>query len=235
MLIAHRGVHNNIDIPENSCLGFKKALELNLPIELDIHLTKDSKLVVFHDKSLLRMTEIDKNIEDLTYNELKEITLLNTHENIPLFKDVLNLVDGKVLLDIEVKTTKRVKEISKLLSNSLKQYNGEVLIKSFDPRIIKCLRKINSSYTYGLLLKSNYGSKIYNLIMKNNLIIKYCKPNFLAIYKKLVKTKRIKKLRKKYPIYIWTIMNQNEIEKYKNYCDVYICNNLPFQKENKPL
>ena len=67
MLIAHRGIHNNIDIPENSLLAFKKALENNLSIELDIHITKDLKLVVFHDDNLNRMVGKNIFIENLTY------------------------------------------------------------------------------------------------------------------------------------------------------------------------
>ena len=92
--IAHRGIHNNIDIPENSLLAFKKAKELNIPIELDIQITKDNRLIVFHDYSLNRMTNIDKKIKDCTYQELSRINLLKTNEKIPLLKDVLKLING---------------------------------------------------------------------------------------------------------------------------------------------
>ena len=73
VIIAHRGVHNNIDIPENSLLAFKEAIKNNLAIELDVQLTKDNVLVVFHDNNLERMTKVNKNICNLTYNELKNI------------------------------------------------------------------------------------------------------------------------------------------------------------------
>ena len=97
--IAHRGVHNNIDVPENSLLAFKKAKDLNLPIELDIQITKDNQIIVFHDYNLKRMTNIDKNIKDCTYQELTTIKLLKTKEKIPLLKEVLKLINGKVLLE----------------------------------------------------------------------------------------------------------------------------------------
>ena len=51
-IIAHRGIFNNLNIPENSIKSFKKALRLGYPIELDVHLTKDNILVVFHDHNL---------------------------------------------------------------------------------------------------------------------------------------------------------------------------------------
>ena len=58
LIFAHRGVHNNIDIPENSLLSFKKALKNNLNIEIDVQLTKDNVLIVFHDNNFKRMTGI---------------------------------------------------------------------------------------------------------------------------------------------------------------------------------
>ena len=58
MIIAHRGVHNNVDIPENSILSYKIALDKNYGIEFDVHISKDDKLVVFHDDNLKRMTSI---------------------------------------------------------------------------------------------------------------------------------------------------------------------------------
>ncbi len=49
MIIAHRGIHNNKDVPENSILSYKLAMDKNYGIELDIHISKDNQLVVLHD------------------------------------------------------------------------------------------------------------------------------------------------------------------------------------------
>ena len=233
MLIAHRGIHNNIDVPENSLLAFKNALDLNLPIELDVRLTKDLELVVFHDANLKRMTGLDINIENLTIGQLNNLYLLNTNESIPLLQDVLSLINGQVLIDIEIKETKKIKEISNKLMDILKHYNGNVIIKSFSPKIIKYLKNIDDSYTYGLLMKEKYKNKAKELFMKSNLALSYCNPNFLAVSKKLAKTNKLQKLRKIYDIYIWTFQNNDEIEKYKQYGDYYICNNLPYEKQTK--
>ena len=62
LLIAHRGIHDNIDIPENTLQAFKKAVKNNISIELDVQLTKDNVLVIFHDDNLKRMTGINKTI-----------------------------------------------------------------------------------------------------------------------------------------------------------------------------
>ena len=102
IIIAHRGNHNETT-PENSLKAFKTSLKENRPIELDVQLTKDNVLVVFHDYNLLRMTNKNLYLQDLTYEELKKLTLLNSHEKIPTFKEVLTLINGQVLLDIEIK------------------------------------------------------------------------------------------------------------------------------------
>lgn len=224
MLIAHRGVHNNVDIPENSLLAFKEAIKNNLTIELDIQLTKDNILVVFHDDNLKRMTGVNKNLYDSTYDEIKNLKLLNTNQTIPTFKDVLNLVDGKVLLDIEIKNTKRINFICKKLIKDLEGYNYPFIIKSFNPKIVRWFKKYKKEYVTGLLIQDN----IYcNIIGK--FVIKYCMPHFLAISKKFINKNGINKYLSEYPILVWTITNKEEITKYNTFTNGYICNNIPFK------
>lgn len=224
LIIAHRGMFNNLNIPENSIKAFKKALIYNYPIELDVHLTKDNILVVFHDHNLFRMTGVNKNIQDLTYDEIKELKLLNTEEKIPTLKEVLELVDNQILLDIEVKNTKRIKTTCNILLKELENYSNYDL-KSFNPRIVKYLKKKNPNLTVGYLIENKYDFKLYNVLLKNKYIIKYCNPDFLAISKKLLKNKKFKKIVDKYPTMIWTITSEKQINNDKY---IYICNNLPF-------
>ena len=79
-IIAHRGYFDNsLGIPENSLPAFKKAIDLNFAIELDIHILKDNTIVAFHDNNLKRMTGINKPLKDYNYGELKDIKLLDTN------------------------------------------------------------------------------------------------------------------------------------------------------------
>ena len=48
-LISHRGIHDNIKVYENTLESFKLAIKKKYTIELDIHLTKDNQIIVFHD------------------------------------------------------------------------------------------------------------------------------------------------------------------------------------------
>ena len=108
LLFAHRGVHDNIKVPENSIKAFYLSIENNLNIELDVQLTDDNVLVVFHDESLRRMTGVNKNLNELRYEEIKNLKLLKTNETIPTLKEVLKLINGQVILDIEIKNTKKI-------------------------------------------------------------------------------------------------------------------------------
>ena len=72
--IAHRGLHSEVS-PENSMAAFISAADNKYPIELDVHLTKDGKIVVFHDSNIKRMCGEDKLISELNYAELKEYRL----------------------------------------------------------------------------------------------------------------------------------------------------------------
>ena len=92
---AHRGLHNEAR-PENSMSAFKAALDAGYAIELDVRLSSDGELVVFHDDTLDRVTSESGRVDARTAEELSKLHLLGTDDTIPAFKDVLALVDGRV-------------------------------------------------------------------------------------------------------------------------------------------
>ena len=225
-IIAHRGVFDNKSVPENSMLSFKNAIKYNYPIELDVQLTKDNKLVVFHDDNLLRMTGYDKLLQESNYFEISNLKLLNTNEKIPTFSDVLKLINNRVFLDIEVKNTKRINETCDLLMKELINYSN-YSIKSFNPFIVRFIKKNYPSVRCGYLISSKYNKRILSLC-KSNFFIKYSMCDFLSLDKKLLKKDKFKNLSSKYPLQVWTIKKKEDV----NYIDnvTYICNNLPFIK-----
>ena len=233
LIIAHRGVFNNKDIPENSLLAFKTALKKHIPIEFDIQITKDNKLVIFHDDNLLRMTGVDKNIQDMDYKDIEKLHLLNTKQKIPTLKEALNLINGKVLIDVEIKDTKKKDKVIELVLDELKSYKGEVLLKSFNPIIVKKIKKKTKQYKLGLLIAYHYENKLFNFLFKTNIPLYYLKPDFIAINKNIINEKYYNKMKKKYYIFLWTIRSTKERESYqKKYLNLnYICNNLDKTKE----
>ena len=160
---AHRGLHNNdSDAPENSLSAFRKAVENGYGIELDVQLTKDDKLVVFHDGTLSRVCGIDKKLCDYTYDELCTIKLCNSDEHIPLFEDVLNLVDGQVPLIVEVKFYTDVNHVCEKTMELLNNYEGRYCVESFNPLAVMWFKK-----HYPKLLRGQLSSNFKEDAKKN--------------------------------------------------------------------
>lgn len=220
ILIAHRGIYNNLNIPENSIKSFKKAVNNGIPIELDIHLTKDNKLVVFHDDNIIRMTGTYKKIRKCTYDELKQFYLLETEEKIPLLSDVFKLVDGKVLIDVEIKDDKRVSRTCRELIRLLNKYNGPVIIQSFHPKYISWLKKVKPKYICGLLITNAKGF-CYN-IMDSKIVLDILRPDFIAYNKNIISCRKVQKLREKMSVISWTIKSREELDNAKKYSDSII-------------
>ena len=85
---AHRGLHNDT-VAENSLSAFDAACKAGFAIELDVRLSKDGELVVFHDDTLDRMTDESGPVRDKTLAELEKIKLKGTNDTIPSFASVL--------------------------------------------------------------------------------------------------------------------------------------------------
>lgn len=130
--IAHRGLFTDT-IPENSLKAFEAAAEKGFAAELDVRLTKDCKMVIFHDSSLLRMCGVDESLSEFTYEQLSAFTLNGTSEKIPLFADVLRLINGRVPILVEIKDGAPIGELEKRVCHILSQYDGEYAVESFNP------------------------------------------------------------------------------------------------------
>ena len=96
---AHRGLHGD-GVPENSLQAFRLAAENGYGAELDVHLSKDGRLVVMHDESLMRTAGVERNIADCTAAELSEMRLEGTAQKIPYLEEVLPIFAGKTPLII---------------------------------------------------------------------------------------------------------------------------------------
>ena len=164
---AHRGLHGN-GAPENSMEAFRRALDRGYGMELDIHLLKDGSLAVLHDHSLQRTAGVDAVIEDLTAGELPNYRLEGTEETVPLFSQVLSLVDGKVPLIVELKSTaQNFAALCEAATRMLDGYQGIYCIESFDPRCIGWLKKHRPDIVRGQLAENFFrtGGKM-NPVLK---------------------------------------------------------------------
>lgn len=222
LVFAHRGVYNNLNTVENSCKAFKKALDKNLNIELDVHITKDNELIVFHDYNLFRLTGKNKLVKNCTYDELCKLNLLDTKDKIPLLSEVLTLINGKVIIDIEIKNTNKKNLTLKLLDELLSIYNGKFIIQSFYTKYITIINSKYPLYKKGLLI--SVPEVLLDYIINSSFFIKFLKLDFIAYNKELAKSKKVQMLRKSIPIFIWTIKNEKEMNSFSKYADSFIMN-----------
>lgn len=210
-------------------VAFAKAIENSYIIELDVHILKDKSVIVFHDDNLERMTGVNKKVKETTYNEIKKIKLQSTNCYIPLLKDVLKLVNGKVPLIIELKTDVKCGSLEKETINILKTYTGQYAIKSFSPLSIYWLKKHHPKVIIGQLFSDFKGDKmniIKKLFLKNMILNFITKPDFISYGIDGLPNARVEKYRKTNLVLGWTITNKSEIERAKKYCDNLICENL---------
>ena len=132
--IAHRGVHDDPAVDENSLTSFRIAAERGLGSELDVRLTSDGVPVVMHDAALSRMCGIDRFVSDMTLDELKQCRLLVSGECVPTLAEVTRLTAGRVPLVIELKGEGRDR-IAERTAEVLRTYEGEYAVESFNPLI----------------------------------------------------------------------------------------------------
>ena len=183
---AHRGLHSeDKSIPENSLEAFRLASRAGYGAEMDVHLTKDGQVVVFHDDTLDRMCGVPGRIEDKSYDELKLLKLCGTSQRIPLLTEVLETYAGRGPLIVELKTGSRNRELCEKTYAILSDYPGEVCIESFNPMIVRWFRLHARDLVRGQLATTvkDYGdsvSKLTAFLMSRCLFNFLARPQFIA-------------------------------------------------------
>ena len=202
-LLIHRGLAKKT-FKENTLKSFKYCFQKNFGIETDLHVTKDNKIICFHDFNLKKKFKINKNINNINYKDLFNISKKNK-KPIPLLSDLVKLSKNKRFLMLEVKPFLEENKIEFLLKevSKLKKFS----ITSFKEKNIVNLYKKNKSLDLGLLVPSTFNFK--KILLKSKK--KYIK--FFVLEKKFLKEKRLIKIKKK--IYFYTIKKSADFRKYK--------------------
>lgn len=218
---AHRGLHSkDKSIPENSLSAFSLAVEKGYGIELDVILSKDGEVMVFHDDTLERICGVSGIVEEHTLKELKKMKLCNTEEEIPTFQEVLNIVNGKVPIIIEIKSGKRNKELSEKVLKIVKDYTGTYCIESFNPFIVSWFRKNEPQIMRGQLVMESkeYENvpKWMGFVMSNALANVISRPNFIA-YSTGKKSFLLKSAERLGAMkVVWTVNDTLDLKKYED-------------------
>lgn len=204
---AHRG-----DIeqsPENTLPAIESSINKGADyVEVDIQRTKDDKIVLFHDKSLFRLTGVNKRVKDLTYEEIKNLNIKSHYlieskkEKIPSLEEALMLSKGKIGLLLDVKTYGKSDGFANELLSILEMYDMKenILIQSSEYKVLQDIRNIDPNIKIGYIAYIVAGD-IYSLDV-----------DFYSIEQSILSKNAIKKIRSMgKDIWVWTVNDSVDI------------------------
>jgi len=213
---GHRGAPKIA--PENTIHSFKTAIDNGVDgIELDVQLSKDNNLIVYHDKYIRNNS---MTISSMNLNEINKIDVRNDFKNlsfqkIPLLKEVLDVLPNNIVLNIEIKSyqTKYFSNIEKQVVRLINKYSieNQIIISSFNPFIIRKIKKINPYIATAFIWssKSYYNYKVFSC---------YAKPDAFHVNINDINDSMINWVKKKnVKIYAYTINAKSDLDKAKQY------------------
>jgi len=152
--IAHRGLHNlKQSRIENSASAFEAAIAKGYGIECDLRPASGGLPVVFHDLTLDRLIKGKGRVADLFPGDLKRLTYKASGDTLLSFADLLDLVDGKVPLLVEIKSDwgKASPKFLKAIAALVQAYQGPLGLMSFDPVVMAEMRRLAPDVPRGIV------------------------------------------------------------------------------------
>lgn len=222
--IAHRGLHSET-VPENSLAAFAEAIAHGYAIEIDIHLTADGEVVVFHDDTLDRMCGVSGSPERLTLAELKALRLAGSEQTIPTLQECLDLVAGQVPLLIEFKSKPGAScvPLCRAADAILRQYTGTYWIQSFYPFVLTWYRRHHREVCRGQLASAFPGGKIHEVLLGTLIFNVFARPDFVSYDHRHAKNvfRRLNTRLGAFPVG-WTIQSQQVLDDCREDFRTYI-------------
>ena len=214
---AHRGLWSK-QIPENSLPAFALAIEQGFGIELDVQLSADGEIMVFHDSNLKRMCGINSRLSVNNSVVLKTLRLGSTPYTIPTLEDVLTLVDGRVPLLIEVKGEGNEEALCRALAETLDMYPGTFAVQSFNPQTLKWFKKFRPRFARGQLVtkvtqvKGRKAPRLTAFLLSNLFFNVLSRPDFISISGTRMNNLPFKLCVNVFKCrgFVWTVRNQNQ-------------------------
>ena len=201
---AHRGLFGR-RVPENSLAAFEAAIGIGAGIECDVRLAGDGSAVVFHDSNLNRMCDLALEVEATPAALLMGQRLAETGQQLPALHQVLDLVRGRVPLLLELKTCDgNAARLCQEVALELAVDQGVIGVMSFDPQVGRWFRRNASHMRRGLVVRHNlpWLKRWFALLM--------AAPQFVALDRKALHQAWVARLRRRMPIYAWTVRTAAE-------------------------
>ena len=197
--IGHRGAKGYV--AENTLASFQKAIDLGCDgIELDVHLSKDQKVIVIHDETINRTTTGKGFVNDFTSSELNQF-------GISTLEEILNLIDKKCFVNVEIKDNKASKFVLEILQRYIleKKWNSNLFqISSFDWNILQLCQLENKTISLGVLTEDSIDDAIT--------FAKKIKAYSINPYFKLLDVENVQLIHENgFKIYPWTVNQPEDI------------------------
>ncbi|MCC5911937.1 MAG: glycerophosphodiester phosphodiesterase [Clostridiaceae bacterium] len=213
LIAAHRG--DPIVAPENSLSSVRAAIAKEVDfVEIDVQKTKDGIIVLNHDIDLRRMAGVPNRVSDLTYEEISKLDIGHLFgsefagEKIPTLAEVLEVVDGKTKLIVEIKPYGDAKALAQNVVEVIENYNmvSECYIQSFDYNILREVRKLNDDIKIGQIMYYAAGN------------LSALDVDFYAIEQSMLSNKLIKHARRTdREVWVWTVNEEEDIKEVLRY------------------
>ena len=209
--VAHRGYHNE-QYTENGFGAFKNAIDNNFAFELDVHLTKDEKLIVSHDASLKRTTGKEGIIEELTLEEIKSNYHLLDGGEVPTLEEVFEFTKESAPIVVELKPytkTKNYKVLAFKVMDALKEIKDKrnIILISFYPQ---CLLPFKGSGFIRCLLVDRKNS--WSFALRHFF-------EGVDLEWQLLKEEKYQKVKQNKLVMCWTIENKQDYNEIKDFAD----------------
>lgn len=204
-IIAHRGFSEKY--PENTLLAYEKAIEVGVDgIDVDLRLSRDEKVIVFHDSNLKRITGVDKEPEVLNLNELQSLDA-GEEEVIPSLDQVLKLVNARTTLILEIKYhPSTYKRLCKLVNESVQEKLTWIEVSSFEDKVLEEMYRLNKNIILHKIIDKA------STLKESNFQIRYDYIDCFDIDVKLSKIALKKGIIKQHKVIFWTV-DQEDIDK----------------------
>ena len=206
LVIGHRGARGHL--AENTLPSIAKAIELGVDgIEIDIFKCASGELVVFHDQTLEKLTNSKGYIEQLTLDSIRKIDVLNGF-TIPTLEEVLDLINGRVFLNIELKGTQTAILTNEIILSYFERKEwdlSKILISSFNWEELEIFYSVNSEVSIAILTEDDPLDAIPIAKQLNAVAIN---PEYVSL-----NTGNIDKIKKEgLKIFTWTVNDPQEIK-----------------------
>lgn len=210
IIIAHRGA--SYVAPENTLAALKKAIELGAEYaEVDVYQTRDGEIVLMHDEKLERTTNVKGKIWDFTLDELKQLDAGSWFGNefkaepIPTLREAVQLVKGKMKLNIEIKIKREEPDLAQKVLDLIRaeEFEKDCVVTSFDRKTVEKIKQIAPEIETGFIFDKEYPPDVFEGSW-----------DALSSNYRLVKPEFVQKAREhKKKIYAWTVNSRREMKR----------------------